>query len=69
MDDAGHCACCAKRQAWLDAQYPKKDCEICGGSITAKFRYCRACTVLAKRHRWRESRRDREARKKRPRAA
>lgn len=52
LDSAGHCACCVRRAAWLAAQQPKVQCEICEGRFLATRkdqRFCRACGPLAKK--------------------
>lgn len=50
LDGSGHCACCAKREAFRAEHYPIRDCEICGGPVRARFnntKYCKACKPIA----------------------
>lgn len=48
---AGRCDCCEKRQAWEDTHRPKRNCEICGGSLTGirSQKRCKACAVVHNR--------------------
>lgn len=45
LDSAGTCACCVKRAAWELANTPKRECEICGGTVTGRGlkKFCDAC--------------------------
>lgn len=48
LDAAGACASCAKRQAYLDANLPKRFCEVCDGEISGGNRkFCDACAPIA----------------------
>lgn len=52
LDANGGCACCAKRDAWMRANTPKKECQICTGDITGGRRgskYCHACKPFAQK--------------------
>lgn len=46
----GSCECCAKRQAFVDANLPKRRCGICGGVTEGRGRkYCKACKPIAQK--------------------
>lgn len=51
LDAAGACACCTKRNEWMRANTPKKECEICTGDITGQRgrKVCLACKPFAQR--------------------
>ena len=50
-DDAGHCACCARRAAFIEQRAPKRKCTICEGFIAGHGgrQVCDACKAAAKR--------------------
>jgi hypothetical protein len=45
----GKCPCCAKRDAFIAANMPKRHCKICGGVLEGRgwVRYCAACKPVA----------------------
>jgi hypothetical protein len=49
LDGSGHCARCAKREAWAAEHIPQRQCEICEGSVGGRGyrKYCKACAPLA----------------------
>jgi hypothetical protein len=51
LDAGGACICCTKRAAYEEAHRVKRECQICGGVITAraKTRYCEACRPVRAR--------------------
>jgi hypothetical protein len=51
LDEAGRCACCAKREAWSAAHIPARKCDICTGSVGGRGyrKYCKACAPLVAR--------------------
>lgn len=48
LDNAGACACCAKREVWAAANVPKRYCPICGGLLSGSRlrKRCEPCGKL-----------------------
>lgn len=51
VDGSGACSCCARRQAFLEKNLPKRICAICTGEITGKGgrKHCEACRPVAQK--------------------
>lgn len=48
LDDRRQCACCARRNAFLEQNLPKRKCGICEGPIVGRqLRFCKACGPVA----------------------
>jgi hypothetical protein len=54
LDGSGHCACCAKRDAWAAEHMPMRACEVCGGMMRTRFN-ARSTAKPASRSRTRET--------------
>ncbi len=52
LDAQGSCSRCEKRARWIEANRPKRDCEICGADISGvlhAIKLCVACRTAKQR--------------------